>query len=93
MFSGSSTNYGLLEQLQTKWQEQIADETKGDYVSTYQNSFVGHPNSHMVTDRHAVPKAQSTSLHPYNKINKDLNLRNTTMLKSPEKLPQIPTVS
>jgi hypothetical protein len=31
-------------------------------------------------------------MHPYNSINKDLNLRGTTAFKSPERLPEITPV-
>ena len=91
MFAGSPTNYGLHNKLQQKWKDQIADEVKGDFLSTYQNSFIQPPSDAIIRNRYAISRDMSTSLHPYNKINKDLNLRNTTCFKSPEKLPDIVT--
>lgn len=86
---GNPTNFGLHEKLQSKWKDQIADEVKGDYISTYQNSFVGHPKENLVRNRYAFSKDMSTTLHPYNKVNKDLHLRNACVFKSPEKLPDL----
>ncbi|XP_061189581.1 cilia- and flagella-associated protein 107-like [Saccostrea echinata] len=86
---GKPTNFGLHEQLQSKWKDQIADEVKGDYLSTYQNSYVGPPRENLVRNRFAISKDMSTTLHPYNKVNKDLHLRNTVAFKSPEKLPDL----
>lgn len=86
---GNPTNFGLHEKLQSKWKDQIADEVKGDYLSTYQNSFVGHPKENLVRNRYAFSKDMSTTLHPYNKVNKDLHLRNACVFKSPEKLPDL----
>ena len=41
-FTANPTNFGLHEQLQNKWKSQIADETHGEFESTYASSFVGH---------------------------------------------------
>lgn len=43
--------------------------------------------------RYAVPCAESTNLHPVNKVNKDLHFRGVSALKSPEKLPELPVRS
>lgn len=43
--------------------------------------------------RYAVPRDQSTNLHPVNKVNKDLHFRGVSALKSPEKLPEMPNRS
>lgn len=87
---GAPTNFGLLQSLQKKWADQIADETKGDFCSTYQSSFADFDSNAMTKVRYAVPRAQSTSLHPINKVNKDLHFRGVSALKSPEKLPEMP---
>ncbi|XP_050412082.1 cilia- and flagella-associated protein 107 [Patella vulgata] len=81
---GQSTNYGLLPKLQREWKQQICDETKGDYLSTYQNSFISPPKSALVTLRNAVPKPSSTSVHSITKINKNLDFRNDPTAKGPE---------
>ncbi|XP_063408491.1 cilia- and flagella-associated protein 107-like [Mytilus trossulus] len=90
---GKPTNYGLLDTMKQKWADQIADETKGDYLSTYQNSFIKPSGEAFTSVRYAIPKAQSTSLHPYNSVNKDLKLRGGTSFKSPERLPEITPVT
>lgn len=89
---GKPTNFGLLQQLENKWENQIANETNGDYLSTYQNSYLEHPTDSMVKSRFAVPKSMSTSLHPVNQINKDLHLRNMSVYKSPERLPALANI-
>lgn len=90
---GKPTNFGLLQAMQKKWQDQIADETKGDFLSTYQNSYIKPARESMSAVRYAVPRALSTSLHPYNSVNKDLKLRGATTYKSPERLPDITPVT
>lgn len=87
------TNFGLLQRLKTKWESEVADETRGDFLSTYQTSFVGHSNDAMTRTRYAVTRDLSTNLHPVNKINKDLHFRGVSALKSPEKLPDLPVRS
>ncbi|XP_076454137.1 cilia- and flagella-associated protein 107-like [Babylonia areolata] len=82
-----ATNFGLLGKLKKDWAEQIADETRGDYLSTYTASYQDLPADRMVQTRYATPKSDSTTLHPVNKTLKDLHLRNTAIMKSPEKLP------
>lgn len=85
--SAPPTNFGLLGKQQRKWAEQIADETRGDYLSTYTASYEDVPADARVKVRYATPKSESTSLHPVNHILKDHHLRGGTILKSPEKLP------
>ncbi|KAK3088568.1 hypothetical protein FSP39_020719 [Pinctada imbricata] len=89
---GGPTNFGLHQKLQQRWKDQIADEVKGDFLSTYQKSFIQPGNENMVRNRYAISRDMSTSLHPYNKINADLKLRNVTAFKSPERLPEIASV-
>lgn len=89
---GAATNFGLKETMQKRWKDQIADETKGDFLSTYKNSYIQPSKESLTSVRYAIPRAQSTSMHPYNSINKDLNLRGTTAFKSPERLPEITPV-
>ncbi|XP_052211992.1 cilia- and flagella-associated protein 107-like isoform X2 [Dreissena polymorpha] len=84
------TNFGLLQSLQEKWRAQIADETRGEFDSTYSSSYLQPGRDAMAQPRYAIPRAQSTNLHPVNKINKDLHFRGVTALKAPEKLPEIP---
>ncbi|ESP01115.1 hypothetical protein LOTGIDRAFT_225450 [Lottia gigantea] len=81
---GTSTNYGLHYKLQNKWKEQICNETKGDYLSTYQNSFPTPPKTALVTMRSAVPRECSTSVHSITRCNKSLDLRNLPYGKGPE---------
>ena len=76
--------------MQEKWRQQIADETRGDFLSTYSTCYDGFNNSDMTKVRHAIAREQSTTLHPINKINKDLHFRGVTAYKSPEKLPEMP---
>lgn len=45
--SATPTNFGLLQGLQEKWKSQIADETRGDFESTYSSSYVGHGSDAM----------------------------------------------
>ncbi|XP_046579967.1 uncharacterized protein C1orf158 homolog [Haliotis rubra] len=91
---GSSTNYGLYQKLQNRWSDQIADETRGDFTSTYTSSYNPRSASGLVTTRFANPRENSTTLHKYNHTNKDLGLRQVSSVKSPEKLPgDIPLVS
>ena len=75
--------------MQNKWHEELANETQGDFDTTYSASYVPHGRVAMVDTRYATPKSQSTSLHKFNQVNKNLNLRNGPMLQSPEQLPSI----
>jgi len=87
---GAPTNFNLHQKLTDKWQGQIADEMRGDYVTTYRGSYMGEPtNPCDAKSRYATPKHFSTSLLSANKINKDINLRNATALRSPEQLPSV----
>ena len=88
--SAAPTNFGLLQRLQEKWHQQVADETRGDFLSTYSTCYDGFNSGDMTKIRHAIPREQSTTLHPINKINKDLHFRGVTAYKSPEKLPEMP---
>lgn len=81
------TNWGLMGQLQKEWAARMADQCLGDYLSTYTVSYQDVPPELMVKERYATPKPDSTTLHPVNRTLKDLHLRNTPMMKSPEKLP------
>ena len=90
LFSAAPTNYGLLQRLQDKWKSQIADETRGDFLSTYKTSYDGFKRDDMERVRYAVPRELSTTLHPINSLNKDLHFRGVTAFKSPEKLPEMP---
>ncbi|WAR15583.1 CA158-like protein [Mya arenaria] len=45
------TNFGLLQSLQEKWKSEIADETRGDFNSTYSSSFVPHSKEDMTKTR------------------------------------------
>lgn len=91
-FPGAPTNFNIRAALQNKWQQQVANETHGDYVTTYTGSYFSPPDS-ATTIRYATPKAESSTLHAYNKVNKDLNLRGVSSLKAPEPLPSIKPIS
>ncbi|XP_076435761.1 cilia- and flagella-associated protein 107-like [Babylonia areolata] len=80
------TNFGLLPLLQKYWAAQAADLERGDYMSTYTVSYGPYIPLPRHT-RNAQPVFESTTLHPVNKTLKDLHLRNTPLLKSPEQLP------
>ena len=63
-FTANPTNFGLHEQLQNKWKSQIADETHGEFESTYASSFVGHgadamPNVRLVNNACCTHSKQS----------------------------------
>ncbi|KAJ8320010.1 hypothetical protein KUTeg_002475 [Tegillarca granosa] len=89
---GSATNFGLLDSKKKRWDDQVADETKGDFVTTYRNSYI-RSATQPVSFRYAIPRDRSTSLHPYNKINKDLHLRNSPTIKAPESAPPMVAAS
>ncbi|KAK7475999.1 hypothetical protein BaRGS_00032766 [Batillaria attramentaria] len=91
--SAPPTNFGLLGKMQRRWAAQIADETRGDYQTTYMAQYDDFPQHAMVGLRYATPKDNSTIIHPVNKTLKDWHLRNGSHRKSPEKLPaeMIPT--
>lgn len=81
---GASTNFGLRQKLEKKWRDQIADETKGDYITNYQRSHTWTPKESLETLRYANARELSTTLHPYNRVNTDLNLRSQSVVKQPE---------
>ena len=87
--AGAPTNFGLLPKQMQEWASQIADETHGDYNTTYKVSYASLPNDAMVNTRYATPKEQSTSLHNLNRVNKDLALRGSGHLQSPEIIPNV----
>lgn len=60
---------------------------EGDYKSVYTTSYKDFPPDAAVHMRYATPKMESSSLHPPNKVIKDLQLRNKSALKLPEKMP------
>lgn len=72
---GEPTNFGLNKNRAADWQQQIADETHGDYNTTYHTSYNKFPGSAIVHTRYATPQEQSTTLHRFNKVNKNLPLR------------------
>lgn len=88
---GAPTNFGLHAKLQEKAAAEIANEQKGDYLSTYNVSYLKWGRDAMTSTRHATPVTQSTSLHKVNHINKNLSLRGKNggppSLQSPEQLP------
>ncbi len=82
--TGASTNFGLLGDKQTQWQTQIADETRGDFYTTYGTSYTPVPATAMARLRYATAREVSTPLHRPNSINKNLHFRGTTKFMSPE---------
>lgn len=83
--SGCPTNFGLLKSLERKWDQQLANETRGDYISNYTVSY--QPNPPQASPlRYGNPREQSTTLLKNNNLNKDLHLRNKSVLQLPETL-------
>ncbi|XP_064642172.1 cilia- and flagella-associated protein 107-like [Lineus longissimus] len=89
---GAPTRFGLYEGLQKKWDSMKANETHGDYETTYRHSYLKHKKADLTKDRCATQKERSTTLHQYNNQNKDLHLRNMSVKKSPEDTQHLTTV-
>ena len=89
-FTGAPTNYGLYSYLKDKWQGQIANETRGEYNSTYSSDYFKPQKEALTKTRYAVPREQSTSLNKANHINQCLDLRGKPVLQQPELLPTVP---
>ena len=68
----------------------MANESRGEFNSTYASDFFKPQNEAMTKTRYAVPREKSTSLHGVNHINKCLNLRGKQSLQQPELLPTVP---
>ncbi|XP_033108747.1 uncharacterized protein C1orf158 homolog [Anneissia japonica] len=83
---GPSTQFGLREKLQQKWaaEEQAAGLSR--YTTSYSLSYVPREKSALVTNHFSAPRVLSTRMHGANKINKDLNLRNVSVLQTPDKV-------
>ncbi|XP_072174811.1 cilia- and flagella-associated protein 107-like [Diadema setosum] len=81
---GEPTNFGLKSKLQKKWQEEEAAKKLGEYHTTYGLDYKNKPASALVRQHYAPQRALSSRMHPVNKINKDLNLRSTSILQTPE---------
>ena len=92
LFIGAPTNFGTSANLQRKWDEQIEEETGGDYLSTYRSSFEFMPRGAMVTKRYATPKQYSSIIHRANSINKDMHYRNSADLQRPQPMKEIPSI-
>ena len=88
-FAGEPTNFGLKEKLTRQWSAEIEDIAGNDLSTTYQKSFSAFPYGAMVRTRYGTPKRESTTLHRVNHINKNLNLRGTSVLQGPEILPNV----
>ncbi|XP_041354432.1 uncharacterized protein C1orf158 homolog [Gigantopelta aegis] len=80
------TNFGLWTEKQKKWEMPMEQTQLGDYNTTYEVSYTELPFQVLAKERCANPKAQSSTLHKYNHTNENLNLRNVTALKLPEKV-------
>lgn len=90
---GDPTTFGLHQKLRSKWSDQVADETHGDYNTTYGVSYSagpppGHPQSNL--SRYANQREISTTLHKINRVNRDLHFRGKPFLQSPEMLQKVP---
>ncbi|XP_077998288.1 cilia- and flagella-associated protein 107-like [Glandiceps talaboti] len=72
---GEPTNFGLKAATTAKMQKQEAFQEGGDYCTTYGTSYSPHRGDSYVQKHYAAPRTISASLHPLNKINKDLHLR------------------
>jgi hypothetical protein len=90
--SGAPTKFGLFENLQKKWDDMKVNETHGDYDTTYRDSYLNHGKASLTTQRCATQKERSTTLHQYNNVNKDLNLRDVSVKKSPEDVQHLTAV-
>jgi len=85
---GSATNFGLQQKLRAQWSQQLVDETRGDFNTTYGASYSA-PVGYCKT-RYAIPKETSSTLHRVNKVNRDMHFRGMPFLKAPETLQRPP---
>ncbi|XP_006812009.1 cilia- and flagella-associated protein 107-like isoform X2 [Saccoglossus kowalevskii] len=91
---GAPTNFGLHARKSSKWQQQDgavqSSEGEGDgdmYNTTYGSCYTPHKGGSYVQKHYAAPRTISASLHPLNKINKDLHLRGIpSTVHNPESL-------
>ena len=86
IISGGPTNFGLQDSLSKKWEIDDREAGLGNYGTTYGSSFITSPQSALVTNHYAPPKALSTRILPVNKINKDLGLRSVNVIQTPEQV-------
>ena len=84
--TGAPTNFGLKDRLQEKWATEEADKKLSDYSTTYGLDYKNKPRAALVTEHFAPQRAQSSRMHPVNKINKDTNLRSTSILQTPQQI-------
>ncbi|XP_006642078.1 cilia- and flagella-associated protein 107 isoform X1 [Lepisosteus oculatus] len=76
------TNFGLLESQLPRWDREGAPLL---LQSVYRNSYPHHPITAFTLPRFAsAPRQFSSHLHPTNKTNKDLNLKDRPCLLVPE---------
>jgi len=92
---GDPTNFGLHAKLRSTWSDQIANETHGDYNTTYRHSYSSPPDRRgpatcAPQSRYANQREISTTLHKINRVNRDLHFRGQPFLQSPEMLHQVP---
>lgn len=81
---GRSTNFGLKEQMQEKWEQEEKDEVSTRDVSTsYGRSFKAYSADAMEQSHRATPKPLSSHFHTHG-VNKNLPLRNTHTNMAPE---------
>jgi len=86
---GTSTNFGLADKMKSKWSNQIADSTHGDFNTTYGKSYSAVASTRSGSnDRIAVPRSHSSKLHQVNKVNRDMHFRGTPCLQAPEPIPK-----
>lgn len=80
---GKGTEFGLLEKKETKWKQELKDDSESKFSSTYKCSYNLHPNSSYTYKHFAPPKVLSSSFHS-NTINKNLPFRNAYVNLAPE---------
>ncbi|XP_041480051.1 uncharacterized protein C1orf158 homolog [Lytechinus variegatus] len=83
---GEPTNFGLRDRLQEKWKEEEAAKRLNNYSTTYGLDYKNKPKAALVTEHFAPHRSLSSRMHPVNKINKDINLRSTSILQTPEQM-------
>ncbi|KAF6038201.1 C1orf158 [Bugula neritina] len=71
------TNWGLKNEVAERQAKLEKEKNISDYLSTYSLGYTEKPVDVRVR-RYATARDSSTKLHPVNKVNKNLNLRNAT---------------
>ncbi|XP_071943954.1 cilia- and flagella-associated protein 107-like [Antedon mediterranea] len=83
---GAPTQLGLHDKLKQKWATEQKAAGLGAYHTTYGHSYVPQVKDALVTNHYSAPRVLSTRMHNGNKINKDLYLRNVSVIQTPDKV-------